>query len=267
MQGLKNFIPTERKIAYLNQLLKVGFHTLDFGSFVSPKAIPQMSDTTQVVRKLDLAHTSTKLLAIVANERGASEAANFEEITYLGYPFSVSPTFLKRNINSTLEEAFQRAEVIQGICKSKGKTLVTYVSMAFGNPYGDNWDEEILMEWVGRLNTLDIAVVSLADTTGVANPEEIGKVFALCRRNFQEIEFGLHLHTTFPKWKMKIEAAYEKGCRRFDGVINGLGGCPMAGDKLVGNVNTNWLIQFFEEKGENISLDKGLLKQMETQVL
>ena len=251
----------------MNALLKVGFHTLDFGSFVSPKAIPQMKDTAEVVRELDLTHSNTRLLAIVANERGATEASAFEEITYLGYPFSISPTFLKRNINSTLEEAFSRAEAIQNICLKHEKTLVAYVSMAFGNPYGDEWSEDIALKWIEKLVRSGIEIISLSDTVGMGSPEAIAGLFAKAIASHPEVEFGFHLHTTLHQWDKKINAAYESGCRRFDGVINGLGGCPMAGDKLVGNVSTQLLLNFFTGKNEPTGLNALMFEMAEQKAL
>lgn len=261
LQGIAGFIPTQRKAEYLNLLLKAGFHTLDFGSFVAPKAIPQMRDTAEVVKQLDLSHTATRLLAIVANERGAREAATFQQITYLGYPFSISQTFLQRNINATIEDAFIRAANIREICEKNRKELVAYVSMAFGNPYGDHWDVDAVRFWVEKLAGLGVRIISLADTVGKGSPEEIGRVYSTCRRHFPHVEFGLHLHTTLHQWEEKLEAAYRAGCRRFDGVINGLGGCPMAGEKLVGNVNTNFLLDFFEGKNEQTRIDIDVLKK------
>ena len=267
MQGIDIFIPTEKKVDYLNALLKVGFHTLDFGSFVSPKAIPQMKDTAEVVRELDLTHSNTGLLAIVANERGATEASAFEEITYLGYPFSISPTFLKRNINSTLEEAFSRAEAIQNICLKHEKTLVAYVSMAFGNPYGDEWSEDIALKWIEKLVRSGIEIISLSDTVGMGSPEAIAGLFAKAIASHPEVEFGFHLHTKLRQWEEKINAAYESGCRRFDGVIDGLGGCPMAGDKLVGNVSTRLLLNFFTGKNEPAGLNASMFEMAEQKAL
>ena len=261
MQGIKTFIPTREKIDYLNALLKVGFDILDFGSFVSPKAIPQMKDTKDVVPQLNLDDTHTKLLAIVANERGAQEAASFNEISLLGYPFSISPTFLQKNINSTLVEAFKRAGSLNTICQRNNKQLVTYISMAFGNPYDDEWNEEFLLYWIKKLHQEGISLISLADTVGLASAKRISDCYYLCKLEFPNIEFGLHLHTTIDGVQGKLTAAYENGCRRFDSVLDGLGGCPMAGTDLVGNVNTYSLIEFLNEQKEVLSLDLDALKK------
>ncbi len=261
MQGIKTFIPTTEKVQYLNALLKVGFDLLDFGSFVSPKAIPQMKDTKEIVPQLDLDNTNTKLLAIVANERGAEEAASFDEIALLGYPFSISPTFLRKNINSNLEEAFKRASNLNAICKKNDKQLVTYISMAFGNPYEDEWNEELLLYWLKKLDQEGIRFISLADTVGLAPAKRIGDCYSLCKMEFPEIEFGLHLHTTIEVANEKLTAAYQNGCRIFDSVLDGLGGCPMAGTNLVGNVNSYALIEFLIEQGEVLYLDLDALRE------
>lgn len=255
MQGIKEFIPIQKKIQYLNSLLKVGFDTLDFGSFVSPKAIPQLKDTEEVLEQLELKNSNTKLLAIVANERGGLEAASHKEIHYLGFPYSISPTFLKRNINSDLDKAFELTKTLQQIASENNKKLVAYISMAFGNPYGDVWSEELVVQHASKLKDVGVSVISLADTTGVGTPESIGKVYSLCRKQVPGVELGLHLHTNLQSWKEKISAAYDHGCRRFDGVLNGLGGCPMAGEELVGNINTTNLIEFLAQKGEKTVID------------
>ncbi|MER0438642.1 hydroxymethylglutaryl-CoA lyase [Emticicia sp. W12TSBA100-4] len=245
IQGIKHFIPTEKKIKYLNLLLESNlFDTIDFGSFVSPKAMPQMADTAKIVRKLDLIHTNTKLLAIIANERGATEACEFDEISYLGYPFSISETFQLRNTNSTIADSMERVKAIQEITEKADKQLVIYISMGFGNPYGDVWNAEIALYWVEELQKLGIKIFSLSDTVGVADPDSIKYIFDNLIPKYPNLEFGSHLHTTPETWKEKIDAAYNAGCRRFDGAILGYGGCPMAADDLVGNMDTENLINF-----------------------
>lgn len=261
MQGLKEFIPTEKKAAYVNQLLKVGFHTIDFGSFVSPKAIPQMRDTAEVLKLLDYSAGSSKLLAIVANKRGALDAAQFEEITYLGYPFSISETFQLRNTNATIKESLNRVSVIQDICLASKKTLVVYLSMGFGNPYGDPWNVDIVQKWVDKLIAMDIRILQLSDTIGVAGPESINYLFGNLLPNYEGIEFGAHFHTLPPGWKEKIEAAYTSGCKRFDGAIKGYGGCPMAKDDLTGNMPTENMVYYFDDIPEATGIDKEELKK------
>ena len=261
MQGLKHFIATEDKIAYLNSLLKVGFHTLDFGSFVSPKAIPQMADTKEVLAGLDLSGTETKLLAIVANVRGAEEAAQFESIRYLGFPFSLSPTFQQRNTNSTMEEAVQRVGEIQNICLRSGKELVLYLSMGFGNPYGDPYNEEVLLHWAGEMAAKGIRIISLADTVGVATPEQIHFALKTLIPQYSDVTFGVHLHSAPYNLRPKLEAAFNAGCLRFDGALKGIGGCPMAADDMVGNMNTEKLVEFFKEKGALPNLDETVFSE------
>lgn len=256
MQGIKNFIPTEIKAAYINRLLKVGFNTLDFGSFVSPKAIPQMADTADLLKLLDLSDSRSKLLAIVANERGAREAAAYDEIDYLGFPFSISETFQIRNTNSTIEESLERLTDIQGITIKRGKKLVIYISMGFGNPYGDPWGVEIVEQWVSHLDAMGISIISLSDTIGVSNQDSISYLFKNLIPRFDNIEFGAHLHTTPTTWQEKVKAAYQNGCRRFDGAIKGYGGCPMAKDELTGNMPTENMIDFFNSTDMNLGLDK-----------
>ncbi len=248
MQGLKEFIPTEKKAAYINQLLKVGFHTIDFGSFVSPKAIPQMRDTAQVLSQLDLSETNSRLLAIVANTRGARDAAHFPEIDYLGFPFSVSETFQLRNTNATIEESIERVATIQEICQNNGKEMVVYISMGFGNPYGDPWNVDIVQNWVGRLLGLGIRTFMLSDTIGVASPQSISYLFSNLLPAYPDILFGAHFHTNPQTWMEKVEAAYQSGCRRFDGAIKGFGGCPMAKDDLTGNMPTENLAHYFKNR-------------------
>ncbi len=256
MQGWANFIPTEKKIEYLNQLLKVGFDTLDFGSFVSPKAIPQMADTAQVYEALDLYNTDTKLLAIIANLRGAETAVNFPRIKYLGFPFSISETFQQRNTNSSISEAFKTVEAIQNLCQKADKEMVVYFSMGFGNPYGDVFNADIVMNWAEKMRNLGIKIIALSDTVGVADSSIITELFTNLIPQYPDIEFGGHFHATTENWQMKIESAYTAGCRRFDGAIGGFGGCPMAEDELVGNINTQNMIQYFENQGVELRLDK-----------
>ena len=255
MQGLHDFIETDVKAAYINQLLRVGFHTIDFGSFVSPKAIPQMRDTRQVLEQLDLSATETKLLAIIANERGAEEAADIQEITYLGYPFSVSETFQIRNTNATIQESVERVKMIQETCVKKDKKLVLYISMGFGNPYGDPWNAEVVMEWVDKLSHLGITIFSLSDTVGVSNPQSISYLFSNLIPAYPDLEIGAHLHTQPHNWREKIHAAYENGCRRFDAAMKGYGGCPMAKDDLTGNMATENLISYFSEINQPMGID------------
>ena len=259
MQGWKTFIPTEKKIEYINSLLKVGFDSIDFGSFVSPKAIPQMSDTKEVVKKLGIGVRGTKLLAIIANQRGAEEASMFDEISYLGFPFSVSETFQQRNTNSTIEESLGRVEEIQNICFKTGKQLVVYISMGFGNPYEDPFDEDIVFEWVNKLVAMDIGIISLADTVGVATPEQVYTMTSYLVDSLPGTEIGVHLHSTPQNWKEKLEAAVKAGCKRFDGALKGIGGCPMADDELVGNMNSELMINYFDQHGLVNNLDKEAL--------
>ncbi|OLY92540.1 hydroxymethylglutaryl-CoA lyase [Cnuella takakiae] len=261
MQGWKTFIPTEQKITYLNALLQVGFHTLDFGSFVSPKAIPQMADTREVLAGLDLSSTGTKLLAIVANQRGAEEAVAFEQIHYLGFPFSLSPTFQQRNTNSTIGEAVQRVDAIQELCLQHNKELVLYLSMGFGNPYGDAYNEAVLLHWADAMAKKGIRIISLADTVGVANPEQISFALNTLIPQYREVQFGVHLHSASHNWRPKVQAAFDAGCMRFDGALKGIGGCPMAGNDLVGNMDTEWLLAFFREQGLDTNVNKEALRQ------
>lgn len=246
MQGLKEFIPTEQKVAYINQLLKVGFDTLDFGSFVSPKAIPQMRDTVEVLEQLDNTG-QTKLLAIVANQRGAEEACRYPQISYLGYPFSISETFQIRNTNATIAESLDRVKEIQELCVNNNKSLVIYISMGFGNPYGDPWNVDIVCKWVGEMVKMGIGIISLSDTIGVSNPDNISYLFSNLIPAYKGIEFGAHLHTDPKSWKEKVEAACTSGCRRFDAAMRGYGGCPMAKDDLTGNMPTENLLSYLIE--------------------
>jgi hydroxymethylglutaryl-CoA lyase len=256
MQGLHDFIPTQKKITYINQLLKVGYDSIDFGSFVSPKAIPQMADTTEVLAGLDLLSTKSKLLAIIANVRGAEQAIQHSQIKYLGFPFSISETFQQRNTNSSIAQSLDSVKQIQELCVKNNKELVIYISMGFGNPYGDVWNTEIAEKWVTEMDSLGVKTISLSDTIGMANPETISYLFSSLIPRFKHIEFGAHLHTTPFAWKEKIEAAYASGCTRYDGAIKGFGGCPMASDNLTGNMPTENLLSFFEEKNIDLGLDK-----------
>ena len=261
MQGWEKFIPTEKKVEYLNALLKVGFDTLDFGSFVSAKAIPQMADTKLVIPKLNIDREKTKLLAIVANLRGAEEAVLFDEISYLGFPFSVSETFQFRNTSSGILESLKRVEGIQEICKKHDKNLVVYISMGFGNPYGDEYSEEIVLKWIDRLQELDIAIYSLADTVGIATPQQVSSVTKHVIQSLPGKEIGVHLHSTKQNWQAKMEAALEAGCTRFDGALKGIGGCPMAGNALVGNMDSALMINYFQSKGLLKYLDMDALAE------
>jgi hydroxymethylglutaryl-CoA lyase len=259
MQGWPHFIPTGQKIKYLNALLKVGFDTLDFGSFVSPKAIPQMADTKEVIRELEMRDTITKLLAIVANARGAEEAVVFNEITYLGFPFSVSPTFQLRNTNSSMEESLQRVEAIQELCIKNKKELVVYLSMGFGNPYGDPYNSETLLYWANEMVKREIGIISLADTVGLATAEQVSFALQTLIPAYPQTTIGVHLHSTRENWKTKLDAAVAAGCMRFDGALKGIGGCPMAQDELIGNMDTELMIPYFEEKNLLKNLHKDAL--------
>jgi hydroxymethylglutaryl-CoA lyase len=256
MQGIHDFIPTDLKITYLNALLKVGFDTLDFGSFVSPKVLPQMKDTAQVLAGLDLRESLTKLLAIIANVRGAEEACQYEQITYLGFPLSLSETFQQRNTNKTIAEAFEQLKEIQELCVKHHKILVVYLSMGFGNPYGDPYDVAYLEEFVTKLKLLEVKIVCPSDTIGVSAPDNITYLFSTLIKRFPEIEFGAHLHSTPATAVEKIEAAYKAGCVRFDGAIRGYGGCPMAKDELTGNMATEKIISYFESLSIDLKIDK-----------
>lgn len=255
MQGIHEFIPTELKAQYLNALLKVGFDTLDFGSFVSPKAIPQMKDTAKVLSLLDLDNTETELLAIVANLRGATDALEHNEIEYLGFPFSASEEFQKRNTRKDQEEALASLSEIHELCEVHGKTLVVYMSMAFGNPYGEQWHPEIVAHWTDRIISKGVRILSLADTVGAGAPAVIGKMVAEFSEDFNSTEIGVHLHTRADNWEEKVAAAYDAGCKRFDGALRGYGGCPMAKDDLVGNLATENLLKFLEGRGNKLGLD------------
>ena len=246
MQGIKShFISTEAKANYINSLLKVGFDTIDFGSFVSSKAIPQMRDTTDVLARLDLTQTTSKLLAIVANVRGANDAAQFEEIDYLGYPFSISENFQMRNTHKTISQSIETLQEILSIATRSNKEVVAYLSMGFGNPYGDPWNVEIVSEWTEKLSNMGVNIISLSDTIGSSTPDVIKYLFSNLISNYPKIEFGAHLHTTPNSWYEKVDAAFNSGCKRFDGAIKGYGGCPMAKDELIGNMPTEKLISYF----------------------
>mgnify|MGYP001594061227 FL=1 len=250
MQGIVNFIPTELKIKYINQLLKVGFDTIDFGSFVSHRLVPQLKDTSEVLSSLDLSRTKSKLLSIVANVKGASEACFHNEIDYLGFPLSVSEEFQKRNTNKSIADALISVEKIQNLCINNNKEMVVYLSMAFGNPYGENYHPDMIASLTQNLSKLNIQTVSLSDTIGVLNNKNISQLFAILTNDFSDIEFGAHFHSKKYEWREKIESAYVNGCRRFDVALNGFGGCPMAKDDLVGNIATENLATYFKDEIE-----------------
>ena len=261
MQGIKEFIPTEKKIAYINSLLKVGFDTIDFGSFVSAKAIPQLQDTAKVLNGLNLSSTKSKLLAIIANLRGAEDAVAFDEITYLGFPFSISETFQKRNTNSSIQESLGRVDEIQNICVNNKKQLVVYISMAFGNHYGDPWNSDIVITWTKKLASMGVKIIALADTVGVSNAQNIAHLFSSIIPEFKDVEIGAHLHTTPDTWEEKVQAAIDNGCVRFDSAMKGFGGCPMAEDKLVGNMPTENLLNYFNRKNISSSIDENFFAE------
>ena len=248
MQGIKTFIPTDLKVQYIQSLLRCGFDTIDFGSFVSPKAIPQMKDTAEVLAKLDLSRTQSKLLAIVANIRGAEDAAKHPEIDYLGYPFSISENFQMRNTHKTIAESIETLKGILDIAAASNKEVVAYLSMGFGNPYGDPWDVEIVGEWTEKLSGMGVNILSLSDTVGSSTPDVIEYLFSNLIPKYPKIEFGAHLHTTPARWFEKVDAAYRAGCTRFDGAIQGFGGCPMAKDELTGNMPTEKVLSYFTSK-------------------
>ena len=256
MQGIHTFIETEKKVAYINQLLKVGFDSIDFGSFVSPKIMPQMVDTADVLKNLDIKNTRSKLLAIIGNVRGAVDACKFPEISYLGFPFSISETFQLRNVNSTITDSIERVNEIKKLCDDNGKQLIVYISMGFGNPYGDAWSAEVAERWVEKLAAMQIKIISLADTIGIANPDSIAQLFSHLIPKFTDVEFGAHLHTTPDSWLEKTDAAFKNGCNRFDGAIKGFGGCPMAADDLTGNMATENIIQYFDHEKVQLSINK-----------
>jgi hydroxymethylglutaryl-CoA lyase len=255
MQGLKEFIPTQRKVAYLQSLLRVGFDTIDFGSFVSHKAIPQMQDTAEVLASLDLSQTRSKLLAIIANIQGAEKASIYPEIQYLGFPFSISENFQMRNTHKTIAESLVTLQEILEIADTSNKQVVAYLSMGFGNPYGDPWSREIVGEWTEKLSNMGVKILSLSDTIGSSTPEVIQYLFSNLIPKYAKIEFGAHLHSTPDKWFEKVDAAYNAGCRRFDGAIQGFGGCPMATDTLTGNMPTEKLVSYFTSKKANTNIN------------
>ena len=262
MQGIVPFIPTEVKVRYLNELLRVGFDTIDIGSFVSPKAIPQLADTAEVLSRIDTSETKSKLLVIVANERGAEEAVKQASVNYLGYPFSISETFQQRNTNTSIEGSWSRIARIAEITRAGGKELVVYISMAFGNPYGDPWSADVALHWVNRLTSdLGVRVIALSDTVGVARPGDISAMFSALVPALPAVEFGAHLHCTPDNWKLKTDAAWDAGCRRFDGAIKGYGGCPMAEDELVGNLQMEVFARSLEERGVVAGLDLAQLER------
>ncbi|RYD57970.1 MAG: hydroxymethylglutaryl-CoA lyase [Sphingobacteriales bacterium] len=261
MQGWKTFIPTEQKVKYLNSLLKVGFDVLDFGSFVSAKAIPQLADTKDVIPQLDLSNTNTKLLAIIANTRGAEEAVAYNEIQYLGFPFSISETFQLRNTNKTIAESLKQVEEIQQLCVKNNKELVVYISMGFGNPYGDEYSAETAIKWVGELAKMGVKTIAMSDTVGVAKPDTIEYVFKSLVPEFKDVHIGAHFHSTISTWKEKIETAYDNGCIRFDSAMKGIGGCPMAEDELVGNIATESIVGWCETKGIQLNIDREALRK------
>ncbi|MBO9728392.1 MAG: hydroxymethylglutaryl-CoA lyase [Chitinophaga sp.] len=254
MQGWHRMISTDEKVEYLNALLKVGFDTIDFGSFVSPKAIPQMADTKEVIPRLELSGTHSKLLAIVANLRGAEEAVVFDEINYLGFPFSISETFQLRNTNKTIAESLEQVHSMQELCIKNRKELVIYISMGFGNPYGDPYSPEIVLQWVAEMVKMDIGIISLADTVGVADPATIAGLYKHLIPAYPQVEFGAHFHAAPQNWEEKVAAAYAQGCKRFDSAIKGIGGCPMAKDELVGNLATENMLAFCSRHKEPVSL-------------
>ncbi|MFP2995998.1 hydroxymethylglutaryl-CoA lyase [Spongiivirga sp. MCCC 1A20706] len=254
MQGIKTFIPTDKKVQYIQSLLRCGFDTIDFGSFVSPKAIPQMVDTAEVLSKLDLSKTSSKLLAIVANVRGATDAAKHEPIDYLGYPFSISENFQMRNTHKTIAQSIDVLKEILEIASNSNKKVVAYLSMGFGNPYGDPWNVDIVGDWTEKLASMGVSILSLSDTVGSSTPEVISYLFSNLIPKYPEVEFGAHLHTTPTKWHEKVDAAYKSGCRRFDGAIQGFGGCPMAKDELTGNMPTERMVSYFTAEKANTNI-------------
>lgn len=269
MQGLSQFIPTADKVRYINALLRAGFDCLDFGSFVNPKVIPQMADTDEVVQQISRGGSDTKLLAIIGNLKGAERAEQYPQIDILGFPFSISPTFLRRNINSDMAETVTRIGEVKEVCDRSGKDLVIYISMAFGNPYEDPWNTEVVGEWVEKLAWIGIRKIALADTIGVANPENIDYLFSYVIPNFPEVEFGAHFHTTPTNWKANVAAAYNAGCRKFDAAIKGLGGCPMAKDDLTGNLATENLISYLLERNMPLKVNQpvfGECMQLATEI-
>jgi len=261
MQGWPHFISTDKKIEYINKLLKVGFDTIDFGSFVSPTAIPQMADTKDVIDNLDLRDTNTKLLAIIANLRGATDAVKFDKISYLGFPFSISETFQQRNTNSSVDESLKRVADIQNLCAQHNKELVVYISMGFGNQYGDEYNEEIVINRTKQIEELGVKIISIADTVGLATANDVSVLMEKIIPVFKNIELGVHLHSAPQNRIEKLEAALNSGCRRFDSALKGIGGCPMAGNDLVGNMDTEIMLQYFQERGEMLHIDNIALQK------
>lgn len=262
MQGIQKFIPTQVKTLYINEILKVGFDVVDFGSFVSPKAIPQMRDTGEVLKSLDLATTKSRLSVVVGNKRGAEDAVRFSEIAMMGFPFSTSETFLKLNLNTDLATVLSTIDEIQNICIKNNKTLVVYFSMAFGNPYGDAWSLESVMQNISQLQKHGIKNITLSDTVGIADELTIGSIFRNAIGDFPGISFGFHLHTKLDHWHEKIDAAFKAGCRSYDGVINGLGGCPMAGPGLVGNLDTGLIVKYLKGENAQMNIDQSAFQQL-----
>lgn len=263
MQGWERFIPTDEKIRYMNQLLKVGFDTLDFTSFVSHRLIPQMADSDEVAEHVDKSGSNTKLLSVVLNRRGAEDALKHDKIDILGFPLSVSPTFQQRNANSTIPRSLEDVEYIMSLCKDTGKELLVYLSMAFGNPYGDDYSISVVADTAEKVAGLGIHTISLADTVGLASPSQIEGLVKEIIRLFPENEIGIHLHSTIENWQDKLTAAYNSGCDRFDGAIHGFGGCPFAEDELVGNMNTGLMVRYFMEKGYLMHIDPEELSKAE----
>jgi hydroxymethylglutaryl-CoA lyase len=261
MQGLSRFVPTELKAAYINLLLKVGFDTIDFGSFVSPRAIPQMRDTARVLQKLDLAGSRSKLLAIIANYRGAQEASEHRQISFLGFPFSLSETFQQRNAGTGTSQAFEIVKTIKELAASRDKELLVYLSMGFGNPYGDLWNNEIVMHWAEKLIGAGITYISIADTIGIATPQQIRSLYSLLSANFPKATWGVHLHSAPETWLEKMEAAFQSGCLRFDTALKGYGGCPMAKDELTGNIATEKAISYLQSQKVDLGLDMAKLQE------
>lgn len=261
MQGWLPLIPTAQKIEYINTLLQVGFDTIDFGSFVSPKAIPQMADTAAVIEQLDCTNAKSKLLAIIANTRGAEAALQYDAIDYVGFPFSVSPTFQMRNTNSTIQQSLGSVAEIQNLCVKNNKQLVVYISMGFGNPYGDDYNEEIVFNWVEKIVQMDIGVISLADTVGLATDSQVSSILHALIPHYTNVEVGVHLHSTAINWQSKVDAALQAGCYRFDGALKGIGGCPMADDVLVGNMDTELMLPYFKQLGRGAGWDMQALEK------
>ena len=255
MQGVRDWIPTKEKAQFIQSLLNCGFDTIDFGSFVSPKAIPQMKDTSELLSLLDLSSTESQLLAIVANIRGAKDAVMYDQIDYLGYPFSISENFQMRNTHKTIAQSIETLKEILNLADSKNKKVVAYLSMGFGNPYGDPWSIDIVGEWTEKLSNMGVKILSLSDTVGSSTPEIITYLFSELITKYPSIEFGAHLHTTTTKWKEKVSAAYLAGCRRFDGAIQGFGGCPMAKDDLTGNMPTEKILSYFAAEKVNTNIN------------